>query len=250
MTSWWRLAAAGVAASLVFLVLSAPAAKLLPYVQPHLAGIKLYGVSGSLWSGQAVRVSAGAVQLDSVNWRLRPLALFTGALEFAVDAKLAAQPLTAHAGVGVVSGVYVSDVVGRVAAADLLYWSGMSRVRLDGQLEFAIDDVEGLGSGLPAVAGTLSWTPARVLAPLELDLGKAELQTRIDAGVTRGQLRADGGVLTVSGDVTVNPDGNYQLVGELQKKGSVPQAVDKFLATFAEFNNGKYRLEWSDQIRF
>jgi len=250
MRSWWRLGLVGAAAYVVFLVSSVPVATLLPYLQPHLPGIRLAGVSGTLWSGEALHASAGSVQLDDLHWSLRPLALFTGALGFSIDARLAGKPLTAHAGLGVFSGAYVSDVAGRVAAADLLYWAGLTHMKLDGELDFNIDDVDGIGAGVPAVAGTVSWAPARVLAPLDLNLGKARLQTRIDAGVTRGELVAEGGVLTATGDVTVNPDGSYQLVGEVQKKGAVPQAVDRFLATFAEYKNGNYRLEWSDTIKF
>jgi general secretion pathway protein N len=250
MKSWWRLAVAGLAAFVLFVVLSAPAAKLLPYFQPQLPGVQFSGVTGSLWSGRAVRVGAGAVQLSKVHWSLRPLALFKGALEFSIDADQGGHPLTGRAGIGVLSGIYVADVVGQLAASDLLYWSGMTGIGLDGQLDFAIDTIEEIGAGLPAVAGAVSWSPAKVLAPLELDLGQAQLVTRIEAGVTHGKVSASGGVLTVTGDLTVNPDGNYTLVAELQKKGSVPQAVDKFLATFAEFSNGNYRLEWSDQIKF
>jgi general secretion pathway protein N len=249
MNGWWRLALAGLAAFLVFLVLSAPAAKLLPYFQPQLPGVQFSGVSGSLWSGQALRVDAGAMQLSKVHWRLRLLALFKGALEFSIDADYGGQPLVGRAGIGLFSGPYAADVVGRLAASDLLYGTGMSAIVLDGQLDFAIDDIAGIGSGVPTVAGAVSWSPARVLSPIELDLGQAQLVTRIESGVTRGKVSASGGVLAVSGDLTVNPDGNYTLVAEIQKKGSVPQAVDKFLATFAEFRNGNYRLEWSDQIK-
>lgn len=249
MKTGWRPALAGLAAFVVFLVVSAPAAKLLPYFQPQLPGVQFAGVTGSLWSGQAVRLGAGVVQLDGVKWRWRPLALFKGALEFSVDAEHRGHALTGRVGIGLFSGAYGADVVGQLAASDVLYWTGLTGIGLDGQIDFAIDDIEVVGTGLPAIAGAVSWSPARVVSPLDLDLGKAQLVTRIESGVTHGKVSASGGVLTVSGDVTVNPDGNYALVADLQKKGNVPQAVDKFLATFAEFSNGNYRLEWSDQIK-
>jgi general secretion pathway protein N len=250
MKDSWRLAIVGGTAFVLFFLLSAPAAKLLPWLQPQLQGLRLSGISGSLWSGRAQQLDAGRIQLDDVRWQLQPLMLFTGALQLAVDAQLAGQPLRAHPGLGLLSGAYVADATGRMAAADLLYLAGFTMVELGGQLEFAIDEVSGIGRGFPAVAGSVSWAPARILAPLELELGSAQLQTHIESGITRGQLAASGGALTVNGDVTVNPDGTYQLVGEVQKRGQVPQAVDKFLATFAEFSNGSYRLEWSDQIKF
>ncbi len=123
-------------------------------------------------------------------------------------------------------------------------------VELDGQLEFDLDEVEFSPGSMPAVAGRLLWKPAMVLSPIELNLGLAELTTAIESdGITRGQLVANGGALTTRGEVTLQPDGKYQLVGDVKKSGAVPQAVDKFLTTFAEFGNGSYRLEWSDQIK-
>lgn len=250
MKAVWRLLPAGIAAYVLFLVLSAPAAKLLPYLQPHLSGVRLAGVSGTLWSGRAAQLTIGSVPLTGVNWGLRPLALLTGAVEYRVKAQLNGQPLTAHVGRGLFAGAYVSDVSVRVAASDLLFWSGLHQVGVDGDLLVHLDEVENIDAGgLPAVAGTVTWTPAMVRAPLELNLGEAHLETRIEDGISRGQLTADGGALTLTGEVTANPDGHYQLVGEVHKKGQVPQAVGKFLETFAEFKNGSYHLEWSDQIK-
>ena len=251
MNKPWRLALFGVAAFVLFLVLTAPASKLLPLLQPQLPGVQFSGISGSLWSGRAQLVQAGGVPLNDVRWHWRPLALFTGALEVGVEAQLSRQPLHAHAGLGLFSGAYAADVTGSMAASDLLFLSGMHLAELSGQVDFDLDRVTGLGGGMPAVAGVVSWTPARVLAPLQLDLGKAQLETQIDAGVTHGRLVASGGVLGVNGDVTLNPDGSYSLVGDVSKQGGVPQAVDKFLDTFAEpVAGGGYRLQWSDRIQF
>ena len=251
MKAVWRFLPAGIAVYVLFLLLTAPAAKLLPYIQPQLPDVQFGVVSGTLWSGQAAQMNVGSVPLTGVSWGLRPLALLIGAVEYQVEAQLNGQPLAARLGRGLFSGAYVSDIDARIAASDLLYWSGLSQVGVDGQLLVSIDEVEGINNAgsLPAVAGSVTWVPAMVLAPLELNLGEAQLETRIESGVTRGQLTATGGALTLTGEVTLNPDGNYQLVGELQKKGSVPQAVDKFLETFAELKNGKYHLEWSDQIK-
>lgn len=250
MNHVWRFALLGAAVYLLFLALTAPAAKLLPWLQPQLPGLQMSGVAGSLWSGRAQRLQAGGVQLDEVHWHWRPLALFTGALEFGVEAGLNGQPLAAHAGSRLFSGPYLAAVTGSIPAADLLSLAGMRLAEPVGQVTFDIDKVTGLGSSnsFPAVAGNVSWAPARVLAPLELDLGQVQLRTRIEAGATRGQLVASGGVLAVNGDVTFNPDGSYQLVGDVRKDGTVPQAVDSFLASFAEFSNGSYRLEWSDRV--
>jgi general secretion pathway protein N len=248
MKAWPQLLAAGVAAYALFFVSALPATKVLPYVQQSLPEIDVQGVSGTVWSGRAARLSAGAVTLDSVTWHWRPLGLFKGAVEFAVEAGLGGQPFAARVGTDLFGGHYVSDVVGRISASDLLYMSGMNMARLAGGFDIHIDRVEGIGAGLPAAAGTVSWSPAKVLEPMALDLGKVHLETRIEDGRTLGNLAADGGALLFSGELQASPDGNYRIVGEARKKGAIPQAVDGFLASFAEFSNGVYRLEWSDQV--
>lgn len=250
MKAGLKLLPIGVVAYFLFLVVSAPAAKVIPYFQSQLQGVHLAGISGTLWSGQAAQVSVAPVQLTQVGWRFKPFGLFLGSVVFQLDGKLSGKAFSARAGRGLFSGPYLADVVGSVPAIDLMYWAGLSAVELDGDFGFSLDDVEFSGGTLPAVAGQLVWKPAMVLSPVELNLGLAELTTAIEpGGITRGQLVANGGALTVQGDVTLQSDGNYQLVGDIKKTGSVPQAVDRFLSTFAESGNGSYRLEWSDRVK-
>ena len=250
MKAGWKFLLVGVAAYVLFLFVTAPAAKLLPYFQPQMQGVRIAGVSGTLWSGSALQVSLPPVKLVSVDWQFEPLALLLGSVAFQLDGQLSGQPFSARAGRGLFAGPFLSDVTGSVPAVDLMYWVGVRMVELDGQLEFDLDEVEFSPGSMPAVAGRLLWKPAMVLSPIELNLGLAELTTAIESdGITRGQLVANGGALTTRGEVTLQPDGKYQLVGDVKKSGAVPQAVDKFLTTFAEFGNGSYRLEWSDQIK-
>lgn len=250
MKAGLKLLPLGIAAYCLFLLLTAPAAKLIPYFQSQLQPASLAGISGSLWSGKALQASVPPLQLNDVHWRFRPLSLLLGAVEFGIDGQLEGRPVSAVVGHSLFSGSYLADVEGSAAAMDLLYWAGLGGVELTGQLEFALDDVEFSGAAVPAVAGKLVWKPAMVNQPLALNLGLAELTTTIESGgVTAGQLIANGGALGVQGTVSLQPDGRYQLLGDVKKTGAVPQAVDKFLATFAEFSNGSYRLEWSDQLK-
>jgi general secretion pathway protein N len=248
MKPLWRGVLAGVAAYLLFILVTAPAAKFLPYLQARLHGVQLSGVDGSLWSGRALLVQAPPVQLNDVSWSLRPLALLTGQFEFAVEGELRGNRVQARAGSSLLGRPFLTDVKGRVTAADLLHWLGQRQVKLAGDLDFDIEEVAFAESGVPALAGTVVWSPARVLAPLELALGKAQLATRIEDTASRGKLETSGGALLVQADVEMAADGKYKLDALVQQKGDVPQAVTQFLSTFAEYSNGSYRFEWSDSI--
>ena len=247
MKSYWRGLLIGVTAYLLFMVVGAPAAKVLSWVQPD--GVHIAGVEGSLWSGQAALVSVAPVQLESLRWQFRPFALLVGQLGYALQADLQGNPVQADVGSSFLGTPRVSDVRGRIAAADLLRMLGVPQhVGLAGDLEFDISKVVWADSGYPALQGVVTWSPARIVTPVQLELGKAQLDTWIEDGITRGKLETQGGTLLVEADVELQASGAYRLDARLQQKGDMPPAVGQFLSSFAEYSNGTYRLEWSDSI--
>ncbi len=248
MKLWWRGVLVGVTAYLLFLLMAAPAVKVLPLFQSRLQNIQLAGVEGSLWSGKAAQLDVSPLQLKDVHWSFRPFSLFVGRAEFKVHGQLQAQGIKAKVGSTLLGSPYLSDLRGRVSANDLFYWLGLKQVQLGGQLHFHIDEVEWPESGQPAMAGTVWWSSARLVSPVELVLGKALLDTRIEDAVTRGKLETTAGALLVQADVELKPDGAYRFDADIQQKGELPQAVSKFLSTFAEYKDGNYRLEWADKL--
>jgi len=246
MKPGWRSMVLGVVAYLLFMVTTAPAAKILSFVQPQ--GIGLSGIEGSLWSGRAALVTVSPLQLTDIRWSFRLFPLFVGQLEFAVEGQFQGKPVEAYVGSSFLGTPYVSDVRGQVAAEDLPGLLGLSLLQLSGELEFDIADVEWSESGYPALGGTVTWSSARVTGPVELELGKARLETRIEDGITRGKLDTEGGALLLQADVELISDGAYRLDANLQQKGDLPPEVTKFLSTFAEYKDGTYRLEWSDNL--
>ena len=109
-----------------------------------------------------------------------------------------------------------------MALPDLLQWLGQRQVKLAGDVDFDIEEVTWAESDVPALAGMAVWSPAQVLAPVELALGKAQLLTRIEDGASRGKLETSGGVLQVQANVEMTADGKYKLDALLQQKGDVP----------------------------
>jgi general secretion pathway protein N len=248
MKPGWRGVLVAAAAYLMFLVVAAPAAKVLPVFQSRLQNIQLAGIEGSLWSGKAAALDVSPLQLKDVSWRFRPFGLFVGRAVFKIRGQLQAQRIKAKVGSTLLGRPYLSDVQGRISANDLFYWLGLKQVQVGGMLDIDIDDVEWSESGLPAMAGTASWSPAQLVSPVELVLGKAQLETQIEDAVTRGKLETSGGALLVQADVELQPDGAYRFDANIQQNGDVPQAVSKFLSTFAEYKDGNYRLEWADKL--
>lgn len=246
----WRTVTAGVVAWLVFLVATIPANQALA-LAPPMPGVVIGGIQGTVWRGQARSVVAEGVLLENVRWRFRPLALFTGRFEFDLQGKLGSKPLRAVAGTAFSGEPYLGDVRLSIPASEVLYRLGINKVTVAGELALDLDDVRFSSTGVPLFSGEMRWVPANVEAPLVLSLGTATLTTQHDDDLTQGKLVARGGALQVDADVELETSGAYRLNATIrlaQGNGTVPQAVTKFLSTFAEYDDGSYRLEWSDTL--
>lgn len=245
----WHGIAIGLVAYLVFLVASAPAARVLPLLQPALPTVQLHTIDGTIWSGSSAWVVAGPVQLQSVRWKFRPLALLTGKVEIALSGQLQGRTLQARAGKHWFGGSYLRDLQGSVPVPELLTWMQLRQVGVQGWLEFALDEVRWSDTRIPAIAGVMSWLPARVVTPMEIDFGKAQLESRMgEAGMSLGKLTTSDSALLIAGDVELGPDGAYRLDAEIRQDGEVPSAVANFLTTFTEYRNGTYHFEWSSTL--
>ncbi len=249
MKPWLRFALTGLAAYLVFLVVTLPAAPLVSRLASADTGLRIAGVSGTLWSGEAVALDTGTLNLRDVEWHLQPLALFTGTLKFALAGSLGTETVRAHAGVNLWGTQRLTRVQGRLPLGEVLQRLDVpAEAGVAGMLEFDLDEVRWTDAALPLVDGNLVWKPALMVAPVELDFGTASLKMRIEDDRTLGDLNASGGQLLVQGKVEMQPDGAYRLDAELRTNGDVPGQVGDFLSTFTEYRNGVYRLEWSDQL--
>ncbi|MDT8388603.1 MAG: type II secretion system protein N [Thiogranum sp.] len=245
----WHGVALGLAAYAFFFVINAPAAKVLPALEPVLPPVQLQGIDGSVWSGSAMRASTQPVQLDAVRWELRPLALLTGRFEFALQGQLQDRPLQARAGKAWFGRAYLADVQGSVPAQDVLGWVQVRQVGVQGFLDFNLDEVRWTDARIPAIEGVMSWSPASIVTPVDLDFGTARLETQIgDNGATLGKLTTSGSALLVNADVQVDPGGSYRLDAAIRQEGEISDAVANFLSTFAEYRDGVRYFEWSSTL--
>ena len=243
----WRTVAAGVVAWLVFLVATIPADRALA-LAPQIPDVAIGPVQGTLWNGQTGSVIVKGIQLDKLRWHFRLLSLFTGRFEFELQARLGDKPAHALAGKRFSGTPYLADVQLSLPASEVLYRLGIKQVGVSGDLVMDLDDVRFAVTGIPMFSGVTRWTPAEVEAPLVLSLGTATLTTQHDGSITQGDLVATGGALQVKADVALEATGAYRLNAVITQNGNVPRAVTKFLTTFAEYQNGNYRLEWSDNL--
>jgi len=202
--TWVRFALVGLAAYLVFLLATLPAA--WPgYALERASGgaLALGETRGSVWKGRgalAVRSSSGFRSVADIEWRCNPLSIFSGRLGVALTGTASGADLKATVGLGLRS-VRLQNVEATIQAALLeqavpivSIWKPQGRVRLSADsFEIGPADVRG--------AATAEWSEAGLSGIARI--GEYRLQ------VTGNGDRAAVKLSTPRGDLRVNGDGGW-----------------------------------------
>lgn len=225
MRSSKRLILAGIATFVIGLIITFPARVAYQWFAP--AELKLSGISGSIWHGSAAQGSASGVYLANFHWSFRPLALFTGKLEFAASSNLASGFVDARVALGVGGSLTLSDVAAALTLDTLAESLPLSGIEGDVSLQF--EDLV-LENGLPVEAtGTLNIANlvSRYLSPTRLGDYRAEFQTN-DDGIL-GSVEAISGVLELGGTIKLTRDRNYEFIGKVAAKPNAPPGISQQL---------------------
>src|SRR5215831_9488481 len=113
----WRLIGFGVAAYVLFLLITLPAELVLPRLQKQ--GVMATGVSGSIWKGQAAALQINRLPLGHVDWNVQVLRLFTGKLTVAIHAKRDDGALQGAISVGFGKRIDIQQLQGSMPIASL-----------------------------------------------------------------------------------------------------------------------------------
>jgi general secretion pathway protein N len=220
-----RLIVAAVATVAIGLVLTFPARVAYQWFAP--GDLKLSGIGGSVWRGNAAQGSAGAVYLTNVKWRVRPLALLTGKLAFATSSNPASGHLEADIALGIGGSITMSHVTGTAtlaSVADALPLNGM-----EGDVSLQLDALV-IKNGLPVEAtGTLNIANfvSHYISPVTLGDFQARFETESD-GIS-GSVESLRGVLDLVGTIKLTQGRNYEIVGKVAAKQNAPAGIEQQL---------------------
>lgn len=234
----------GVAAYLLFLLISAPASWAVQFLEERLPGLRLTATQGTLWSGQAKRLQFQGQTITDLSWRWRPLALLLGRVEYQLEADWAGEPAALKVGAGLTGNTYLADVSARVAPQILLADVLPGGVVLQGQVIMELEKVELSSQGpLPILYGQIRWPQAEVISPQNYRLGDILLELAPAENKTIGKLLAENGEMHIDGNLELEVMGDYSLLADLRSEGELPVEVKNALNMFAEPRNGQYRLD-------
>lgn len=239
-----RLVIIGLVTFAVGVIVTIPARVAYHWVAPP--GIQLAGIEGSIWAGSARELVVGGIYLRDVEWRLRPLSLFTGKLGLRVEAAPASGFLESDLALTVGGNIIATDLKASLPLqmfADNLKMPGLSG---NSSLEFSrlrVDSgVLAEANGTIAVAGLL----APLIDPSPIGAYRMEF-VNSQSGVV-ASIEDTGGVFDLAGSLTIFPDGRYEFRGLVAANDQTPEKLRgqlRFLGSPNERGQHEIRLEGS-----
>ncbi|MCC5861315.1 MAG: type II secretion system protein N [Gammaproteobacteria bacterium] len=216
----WQLLAAGAVLYLVVLVMTLPAAMVLPRL---LAGtpVAAGGVEGTLWRGSAATLVVAEVPAYGLRWRIEPLALFRGRLQGRAEARLDEGFIRARLGYALFSGrLHADDVEAAARLARLAAPAGFQGT--DGNLSLQLEHMV-LHQGWPVrLAGRLGVGALSIQELGRQPLGDFEAVFKLEAEDLVAELRDVAGLLDLEANLRLDRELRWALEGEVAPRGSAP----------------------------
>jgi general secretion pathway protein N len=216
-----KLVVLGLLAFIVSLVITAPARVAISYLPP---AVHASGLHGTLWEGQAHRLTVHGFDLGEAQWQLRPLALLTGRLQSDVDVNHPDLQGQGTLSIGL-NGLGVADTHAVGNSRLLAPYLSDYGVDIDGRFELNARNMQFSKNGPQAMDGTLVWQDAQLLSPGKLALGDVNAVLKQDGDAAIAVLTNSGDALRLNGEARLQPGWSYQARLRLAPTANTPQEV-------------------------
>lgn len=205
---------------------------------PHL-----YGLEGTLWSGNASLFSLGHTPIGALQWHNRPWWLLAGQWVTHWHLNTDEGGLEGNMHVGA-RGITLEDVRGEIPLSTIMPLLPHCPVMMGGHLSVAMESVYVELSGGGKAQGSVVWYGAEISLPQPLPLGNLRLTLQPQEGAeVVGRLSDEGGPLELSGEMRFYPDGRYRINALLNTRPSAPPELGRVLALLGKSDaQGRYRL--------
>jgi len=249
---WKTLLAIGLAAWLIYLLISFPAARAWAWWGSDVPGLQVAGVEGTVWHGSLRGVRYENFHARSISWQLAPLALLRLRATLDLDLRLDDGFVTSRVQATPSGAIELSDLLGQLSLPTLAPVLELPPNMLEGQINFGFDHV--LINGLPhSVQGraTLGQAGFRIGRRLtELGNFAADIHTT-EAQVLIANIRDQGeGPLQVEGSAQFNPaDGTYGSNLRIQVRDAGSELERMLEGGLRKDNEGNYLLNYNGRLQ-
>lgn len=215
-------------AFLVFLVATVPAKLAVSYL-PQPSPIQVRGVSGTIWSGEAASLVHQNNDLGKLEWTLKPLTLLT--MKLGVDFRLSQKHLFAEgeATISQDQSISLDDTTIKGDVAHLPLPEDKLLVTPEGRFVADITNATIVNQNISDVDGNLVWSPAKITAPAEYELGKITLDVTGTDGQLNGKLGSKNSPLNIAGTLQLAKNGNLSTNIKLTPHNQTPQEIRDML---------------------
>jgi general secretion pathway protein N len=237
-----RLVIPGILIFLAVLVATFPARVAYKWFAP--AELRLNGITGSIWNGNAIEGNAGGAYVRNISWQFKPTALLSGKIGFRTQSNPASGTLAADVAVGASGDLLISGLSGNLPL-DLLH-PAVQQSGIRGDLALTFESVV-LSNGIPVAAeGSVTISDFFVPDMSAARIGdfRADFQTNDD--VVMGSVEDVSGVLDVAGTISVQANGQYLFVGQVAATPLTPPSIVnqlRFLGSANERGQHQFRFE-------
>ncbi len=253
-----RLIIVATATLLIGLITLFPARIAYNWLAP--TGLRLSGISGTIWRGAAVEGQAARLYVRNLTWDFKPLYLFTGNLAIATAVEVAGGSVNTDVRVGFGGTVTLREFNGNVTIAGLSNFlqipnmpiagsNNANQVGVNGNIN-AIFSTLAIDDGVPVAADgvvNISNLFVRQLAPTDVGDFKAEFNTT-DEGIV-ASVQDTAGFLDLAGTFKITNDRLYSFTGLVAPTPTTPPGVVEQLSFLGSANDrGQREFRFEGEI--
>lgn len=251
MKRWPIYALVGLLGYGVFMLAYFPAANLLALAGDQVpGGLRAAQTEGTLLAGSAKNLRLGHGTIQSLTWRWRPLALFTGRWEYALAVREPGLDLSAMVSLDSARAIRITGLQGQAALERVAALASPYPLLLDGDLTLQMEELCLDPTGIPnAARGTIQLSDTRTSIGRAFALGDFYATFTTADKIIRGEIKDTGGPLDLTGTLTHDPDGRYGFSGELGVRDESNAELRQILGILGQpGTDGKWPLELTGSL--
>jgi len=242
MKAWLKYSLFGLLCYLVFVIIQFPASNAYYFVEDLLDDndipMQIYGLNGTVWQGTANTIIYDKKRFEAISWEFHPLDLLMAKASASVRFKGNGSSVKSKVSKSFFGDVIFQNLQANVGAAELIKMLKIPAVKLSGDYALNLSQLELAGKKVQYLQGRLLWSEAASSFPQKLTLGDiySDFSTS-DDGVIMAKLGDGGGPLELSGDVTVAPDGKYDVKGLLSARAGRQSVLGRSLGFIGKYDS-------------
>lgn len=218
---------------LVFIVVQLPA-KIIPYFIPSNAGVKLIGLEGSLWNGEAVQISyQNQYKFNRVKWSVSWFSLFLLKIKLNVSFNNNNHELSGKGAVSMgIFGISLDDVIFKGDAKEIINFLGQNvPAKVSGYVSIFIKKAKQGTPYCSELNAQINWKKASISSDFGLvNLNNPIVNVQCDKGEVVAKLSQDSNEIKTNVTARLKAGYLYQVNGSIKGKDKLDPNIKQAIS--------------------